>query len=40
MVLLLAVFISRSEIADKYTRPGASTLGGNPVSSTSWYCCT
>ena len=34
MVLLLAVFISRSEIADKYTRPGASTLGGNSVSST------
>ena len=30
-VLILS---ARSEIADKYTRPGASTLGGNPVSST------
>ena len=30
----ISCFISRSEIADKYTRPGASTLGGNPVSST------
>ena len=30
----ISCFISRAEIADKYTRPGASTLGGNPVSST------
>ena len=29
-----AAFISTAEIADTYTRPGASTLGGNPVSST------
>ena len=30
----ISCFISRPEIADKYTRPGASTLGGNPVSTT------
>ncbi len=30
----IGVFISRPEIADRYTRPGASTLGGNPVSMT------
>lgn len=30
----ISCFISRPEIADTYTRPGASTLGGNPVSST------
>ncbi len=30
----IGAFISRPEIADKYTRPGASTLGGNPVSMT------
>ncbi|MBR1580208.1 MAG: aspartate aminotransferase family protein [Selenomonadaceae bacterium] len=30
----ISAFISRAEIADVYTRPGASTLGGNPVSST------
>jgi len=30
----IGVFTSRPEIADKYTRPGASTLGGNPVSMT------
>ena len=30
----ISAFISTAEIADKYTRPGASTLGGNPVSST------
>ncbi|MEN6413237.1 MAG: aspartate aminotransferase family protein [Veillonellales bacterium] len=29
----VGAFISRSEIADQYTRPGASTLGGNPVTS-------
>lgn len=29
----VGAFISRSEIADVYTRPGASTLGGNPVTS-------
>ncbi|EGO61817.1 aspartate aminotransferase family protein [Acetonema longum] len=29
----VGAFIARSEIADKYTRPGASTLGGNPVTS-------
>ena len=34
MVRPISCFISRPEIADKYTRPGASTLGGNPVSST------
>lgn len=30
----IGVFTSRPEIADTYTRPGASTLGGNPVSMT------
>ena len=30
----ISAFISTKEIADTYTRPGASTLGGNPVSST------
>lgn len=29
----VGAFIARSEIADKYTRPGASTLGGNPVTA-------
>lgn len=29
----VGAFITRPEIADKYTRPGASTLGGNPVTS-------
>ena len=29
----ISVFISTAKIADTYTRPGASTLGGNPVSS-------
>ncbi len=30
----ISAFISTEEIANTYTRPGASTLGGNPVSST------
>ncbi|WP_425057728.1 Acetylornithine aminotransferase [Sporomusa carbonis] len=30
----VGAFTSRAEIADKYTRPGASTLGGNPVTAT------
>lgn len=30
----VGVFIARPEIADRYTRPGASTLGGNPVTCT------
>jgi 4-aminobutyrate aminotransferase-like enzyme len=30
----VGAFTSRPEIADKYTRPGASTLGGNPVTAT------
>ena len=30
----ISAFISTAEIADTYTRPGASTLGGNPVTST------
>lgn len=30
----ISCFISRPEIADTYTKPGASTLGGNPVSTT------
>ena len=30
----ISAFISSAKIADTYTRPGASTLGGNPVSST------
>ena len=29
----VGAFTSRPEIADRYTRPGASTLGGNPVTS-------
>jgi len=29
----VGAFITRPEIAAKYTRPGASTLGGNPVTS-------
>lgn len=30
----ISAFISTKKIADTYTKPGASTLGGNPVSST------
>lgn len=30
----ISAFISTEKIANTYTRPGASTLGGNPVSST------
>lgn len=30
----ISAFISTEKISDTYTRPGASTLGGNPVSST------
>ena len=30
----ISAFIAPAKIADTYTRPGASTLGGNPVSST------
>lgn len=29
----VGAFMSRPEIADSYTRPGASTLGGNPVTA-------
>lgn len=29
----VGAFTARAEIADSYTRPGASTLGGNPVTS-------
>ena len=29
----VGAFTTRPEIADKYTRPGASTLGGNPVTA-------
>ncbi len=29
----VGAFTTRAEIADTYTRPGASTLGGNPVTS-------
>lgn len=29
----ISAFIASAKIADSYTRPGASTLGGNPVSS-------
>ena len=29
----ISAFISTAKIANTYTRPGASTLGGNPVSS-------
>ncbi len=30
----ISAFIASAKIADSYTQPGASTLGGNPVSST------
>lgn len=30
----ISAFIASARIADTYTRPGASTLGGNPVSTT------
>lgn len=30
----IGVFIAVPEVADRYTRPGSSTLGGNPVSMT------
>ena len=30
----ISAFIASARIADSYTKPGASTLGGNPVSST------
>ena len=30
----ISAFIASAKVADAYTRPGASTLGGNPVSST------
>ena len=30
----ISAFIATPEIADTYTKPGASTLGGNPVSTT------
>jgi 4-aminobutyrate aminotransferase/(S)-3-amino-2-methylpropionate transaminase len=30
----IGAFIATPEVADRYTRPGASTLGGNPVSMT------
>lgn len=30
----ISAFIATAKIANTYTRPGASTLGGNPVSST------
>ncbi len=30
----ISAFISTAEIANTYTKPGASTLGGNPVSTT------
>jgi 4-aminobutyrate aminotransferase/4-aminobutyrate aminotransferase/(S)-3-amino-2-methylpropionate transaminase len=29
----IAAFIATAEVANSYTRPGASTLGGNPVST-------
>ena len=29
----ISAFTASAKIADSYTRPGASTLGGNPVSS-------
>ena len=34
----ISAFISTAEIADTYTMPGASTLGGNPVSSLAGLC--
>ncbi len=30
----VGAFIAESQVADSYTRPGASTLGGNPVTAT------
>ncbi len=30
----IGAFIAVPEVADRYTRPGSSTLGGNPVSMT------
>ena len=30
----ISAFIATAQIADSYVKPGASTLGGNPVSST------
>lgn len=30
----ISAFIATAKVADTYTKPGASTLGGNPVSST------
>jgi 4-aminobutyrate aminotransferase len=30
----ISAFIASAKIADTYTKPGASTLGGNPVSTT------
>ena len=30
----ISAFIATPEVADTYTKPGASTLGGNPVSTT------
>ena len=30
----ISAFITSAKVADSYTKPGASTLGGNPVSST------
>ena len=30
----ISAFIASAKVADSYTKPGASTLGGNPVSST------
>lgn len=30
----ISAFIASAKVADTYTKPGASTLGGNPVSST------
>ena len=30
----ISAFIATADIANRYTQPGASTLGGNPVSST------
>ena len=34
----ISAFISTAKIADTYTMPGASTLGGNPVSSLAGLC--
>ncbi len=30
----ISAFIASAKVADTYTKPGASTLGGNPVSTT------